>query len=47
MGVDITQDQVEVCLVSQHDVIEELQAELGKFDAPTAHLLQSLVAVLR
>ncbi len=36
MGVDVAQDQVDVCLVSQHDIVEQLQAELGKVDRPLA-----------
>ena len=39
VGVDITDDQVEVLLVAQHDVVEGFQAELGKFNGPAPHLL--------
>ena len=38
MGVDIAQDQIQIGLVAQHDVVEQLQAELGELDPPAAHL---------
>ena len=42
MGVDVAEDQVDVGLVAQDDVVEELQAELGEFDRPAAHLFDLL-----
>ena len=47
MRVDIAQDQIQVGLVAQHDIVEQLQAELGEFDRPAADLLRSPGAVPR
>ncbi len=47
VGVDIAQDQVKIGFVAQDNIIESLQAELGKFDRPAAHLLRFPCAVLR
>src|SRR5450759_258122 len=40
--VDIANDHVQVCLITQDDIVEDLQAELGELDGPAAHLFDFL-----
>jgi hypothetical protein len=35
VGVDIAQDQINISLVTQNDIVEELQAELGESRSPS------------
>ena len=38
MGIHVAEDEVNVFLVGEHNIIEDLQAELGELDCPMPHL---------
>ena len=38
MAVDISQDQIQILLVTKHDVGKDIQTELSEIDRPASHL---------
>ena len=38
MSVHIAEDQIHICLVAKHNIIEDLEAELCELNRPASHL---------